>query len=71
MYGVKYDDKQRWFYLRHQTPEEIVLFKCYDSREEEGVARCCPHTAFRDDSAPISAPKRESIEVRVLVLDDE
>jgi hypothetical protein len=55
--------------LADQRPDEVVLVKCYDS--DEGVARCTPHTAFADAGSPTGAPKRQSIEVRILVFDDE
>jgi cephamycin C biosynthesis protein len=31
MYTVKYSDKQRWYYYSDMTPQDVLLFKCYDS----------------------------------------
>ena len=46
---------------------EVILLKCYDSKED-GRARFTAHSAFEDPtSAPDAAP-RESIEVRALVF---
>ena len=71
VYGVRHNERHRWYYLRDQTPEEIALIKCYDSVNDGMTARCSPHSAFVDHRSPAFAPQRESIEVRALVFDDE
>jgi hypothetical protein len=68
-FGLGYSEGHKWYFLSDQTPDEVILVKCYDS--EEGIARLTPHTAFEDAGSPSDAPKRQSIEVRVLVFDDE
>ncbi|KAI0822266.1 hypothetical protein BC628DRAFT_1421948 [Trametes gibbosa] len=68
-YSVRYNPEHRWYYLADQSPEEVVLIKCYDSEEDR--ARLTPHTAFPDPTAPKDAPHRQSIEVRALVFDSE
>ncbi|KAI0647770.1 hypothetical protein C8Q79DRAFT_924869 [Trametes meyenii] len=68
-YSVKYNPKHKWYYLSGQTPDEVTLIKCYDSKEDR--ARLTPHTAFTDTTVPKDTPHRESIEVRALVFDDE
>ncbi|GBE83119.1 hypothetical protein BKA93DRAFT_725632 [Sparassis latifolia] len=68
-FSVRYNPNHRWHYLSGQTPDEVLLIKCYDSFEDR--ARLTPHTAFTDKSSPPEAPTRESIEVRVLVFDNE
>ncbi|KAG8533894.1 uncharacterized protein KY384_001635 [Bacidia gigantensis] len=55
-----------WFYLREQTPGEVMLIKCFDSKTD-GRARRVPHSAFVDESTEHEEP-RESIEVRALVF---
>lgn len=70
-WGVSWNEQHRWYFLSDQKPDEVILIKCFDSEEKEGVARCTPHTAFEDSGSPGEAPKRESIEVRLLVFDDE
>jgi hypothetical protein len=52
--------------LRKQTPGEVVLIKCFDSKTD-GRARRVPHSAFVNEEFVDEAP-RESIEVRALVF---
>ncbi|OSX56950.1 hypothetical protein POSPLADRAFT_1050355 [Postia placenta MAD-698-R-SB12] len=68
-FSVRYNPKHQWYYLSNQTPEEVLLIKCYDSDVDK--ARLTPHTAFPDTTSPPEAPHRESIEVRCLVFDRE
>jgi len=70
IFNVRYNKDIRWYYLKEQTPSEVTLIKCFDS-STDGRARLTPHSAFHDDSSPPDAPKRQSIEVRALVFDDE
>jgi len=66
-YRFKYNPNHRWFYFPQLERNEVILLKCYDSKED-GRARFTAHTAFEDPtSAPGSAP-RESIEVRALLF---
>lgn len=37
-YYVKYSDKQKWYFLQKQTPEEVLIFKHFDS--QPGVTPC-------------------------------
>lgn len=55
----------RWYYLREQRPDEVLLIKCFDS--DEAVARRAPHSAFVDPAHEGDEP-RESIEARALVF---
>src|SRR5580658_433952 len=66
-YAFTYNPNHRWFYFPHMVPEEALLLKCYDSKED-GRARFTAHSAFDDPSSPGDAPARESIEVRALVF---
>ena len=63
---VRPNDQHRWYYLREQTPAEVMLIKCFDSKTD-GRARRVPHSAFVDQSTEAESP-RESIEVRTLVF---
>ena len=66
-YRFTYNPNHRWFYFPRLEPNEVILLKCYDSKED-GRARFTAHSAFEDPtSAPDAAP-RESIEVRALVF---
>ncbi|KAH9939805.1 hypothetical protein B0H21DRAFT_711080 [Amylocystis lapponica] len=67
-FTVRYNPNHKWYYLSSQTPDEVTLIKCYDSREDR--ARLTPHSAFLDTTSPPEAPHRESIEVRALVFSD-
>ena len=42
--------------------DEAYVFVCYDSRA--GRARFTPHTGFLDHNTSVSAPPRESVELR-------
>lgn len=65
-FTVRPNSSHRWHYLREQTPQEVMLIKCFDSKLD-GRARRVPHSAFVDQGAEAESP-RESIEVRALVF---
>ncbi|MCJ1310491.1 hypothetical protein MMC25_004155 [Agyrium rufum] len=64
---VLFGERCRWYYLREQRPDEVLLFKQFDSNDDAGV-RCCPHAAFQHSQISKNIPPRESIEVRALVF---
>ena len=66
---VKPNPQHRWYYLYGQSPEEVTLIKCYDSKLD-GRARRVPHTAFENPKTVDEEP-RESIEVRALVFHED
>jgi hypothetical protein len=70
-YSVVYNPAHRWFYASQMRPDEVLLLKCFDSRDDGSVARFAPPAAFADPSAPADAPPRESIELRTYVIYDE
>ncbi|KAL0938282.1 uncharacterized protein CTRU02_204892 [Colletotrichum truncatum] len=59
----------RWYFKNQQTPEEVMLIKCYDWKMD-GRARRVPHAAFTDPDMVDREP-RQSIEVRVLVFHED
>ena len=65
--GEKGKEPHRWYYLYGQKPEEVLIFKIYDSDTDK--ARTVPHSAF-ENSEEKHQPPRESIEVRCLVFHD-
>ena len=65
-FAVKANEMHRWYHLREQTPDEVMLIKCFDS-ETNGRARRTPHSAFVDKGM-LGEADRESIEVRALVF---
>ncbi|OJA15166.1 hypothetical protein AZE42_10078 [Rhizopogon vesiculosus] len=70
MIAGRYNKSHRWYYLKEQTPSEITLIKCFDSRTD-GCARLSLHSAFHETGCPPDAPQRQSIEVHAIVLDEE
>lgn len=67
--SFRYNPGHKWYYLSDQTPDEVILIKCFDSDTDK--AGFALHTAFPDKTSPASAPLRQSIEVRALVFDTE
>ena len=67
IYHLAHHPGQRWYYAPLMTPDEVLLIKGYDSLTD-GRARFTPHGAFDLPATPQSAPPRESIEVRTLVV---
>ncbi|ORY70467.1 uncharacterized protein BCR38DRAFT_504051 [Pseudomassariella vexata] len=65
-FSVRASLNHRWYYLYKQTPEEVLLIKCFDSKTD-GRARRVPHTAFVNEEHE-DKPERESIEIRALVF---
>lgn len=55
-----------WYYKYAQTPEEVMIFKCYEWKKD-GRAGRVPHSAFVDEEMANKEP-RQSIEVRALVF---
>lgn len=56
-------NEHSWWYLSEQTPEEVLLFRQYDSQGDPVV----PHTAI-SFPGPVREEARESIEVRMFVV---
>lgn len=83
-YSVKHDPGHRWHYWRSLTPDEVLLFKCYDSAsrtlslaadgtehpQAADVAGLCPHTAFYDEQGPNVGHLRTSLEMRAVLFYD-
>ncbi len=57
----------RWSYFPDMQPEEVLVFKQFDS-QCSGTSRFTPHAAFRLPGASADAPARESVEMRCLVV---
>jgi len=67
-YNVRHNPDQKWYYLSRQQPDEVAIFKCYESEEKEGRALLTVHSAFLHPEVPVGTPNRQSIEVRALVF---
>jgi hypothetical protein len=67
IYALHPNSGHRWYFASGMQPDEILLLKCYDSRED-GRARFMPHTGFENPDCPQEFTPRESIEARTLVV---
>ncbi len=71
-YNLAFDAFQQWYYYPRMGPDEALVLKLYDTREEMGCRRGVFHTAVRDPGAPPGARCRESADIRVgAVFDNE
>jgi hypothetical protein len=66
-YAITYDPAHRWYWFPHMRPDEVLVFKTYES-QKQGRARWTAHTAFEDPTTPPNARPRESIEIRTLAF---
>ena len=60
------ESSHQWHYLSDMTPEEVFLFKHFDSKKDVGAWRCA-HTSVEIPGTQ-NLPPRESVEVRALVV---
>jgi hypothetical protein len=58
---------QRWYYYPDMRPDEVLLFKTFDSIDG-GMRPYSIHSGVRLPNAPANAKPRESIETRVFVF---
>ncbi|KAI0452107.1 hypothetical protein F5B21DRAFT_516261 [Xylaria acuta] len=66
---LKWEDGYVMRYVSNMRPEEVIVFKDYDSRRDK--VRGTPHGSFQDDNTADDAPARNSIEVRVFAFFDD
>ena len=57
-----YNPAQRWHYFSNMTPDEMTVFKAWDSDPSAPIG--CPHTAFRNQNVPAGTIPRVSAELR-------
>lgn len=63
------DGSHKWYVFPDMTPDEVVLFRAYDSdRAASGEPFWTPHVSFRDPTRSADAPKRVSMEMRAICL---
>jgi hypothetical protein len=65
-YLLRYNPRQRWFYVPRMTTGEVALIKCFDS--DSARARFSAHSAFVDPTTPANAKPRASIEIRTIAF---
>lgn len=58
------EEQHMWYYMSDMQPDEMVIFKGYDTKQDQPGWRC-PHTAFRLPGSEEELP-RQSIEARVV-----
>lgn len=64
---VLHSPLHRWWYASAMDRHEALVFKQYDT-QLSGVSRFTPHAAFDLPDVPADVPRRESIELRCLVV---
>ena len=62
----KYREGHDWYYLSAMEPDDVILFKGYDSRFPRAMNAM--HSAFDNPLAGPDAPPRHSIEARFLAF---
>lgn len=67
-YFIRHNTGHKWWFLKDQMPDEVLLFRSYDSTKGLDVTGCA-HAAFMDRErlAECKIP-RQSIEIRCAVL---
>lgn len=64
-FNVFHNSCHRWFYLSDQMPEEVHVFKSFDS--SSGVAQACPHASF-NLQIEREQRRRESVDMIVAMI---
>jgi hypothetical protein len=66
LYGFRltFNPQHRWFHVPRMRPEELLVFKLFDSDPER--VQWTGHLAFNDPASEPDAPPRQSIEVRTI-----
>ena len=64
-HAVAFNAEHRWYYFSDMTPDEIVLFKGFDSMAKD-CSKAPPHTSFRNIDPSTTVTPRASIEARFL-----
>lgn len=60
IYYLHYNEAQRWYWISHQTPEELLIFVNYDSDAGDGPPCMC---IFRLISNPSHSSKFPTISI--------
>ena len=65
---VIHSPTQRWYYFPEMQPDEVLVFRQYDTRQEQLNLRTVFHQAVIDPTSDPEAPMRSSIEVRMQAI---
>src|SRR5690554_4907678 len=63
-YSVSFNPSQRWYYVPEMRPNEVLVFKLFDS--DSSRVQWTAHSAFEHPDTRPDAPPRESIEIRTI-----
>lgn len=63
-FNLAYDPAHRWHWVPHMRPDEVLLFRLFDSNAD--AVQLTAHSAFADPTAPADAAPRQSIELRTI-----
>lgn len=66
--NLVYSPNQRWYYFPNMTPNEVLLFRQYDTRQEPLNLRAVFHSAVNDPNTAEDSPMRSTIEVRMQAI---
>ncbi|EXJ85022.1 hypothetical protein A1O3_05697 [Capronia epimyces CBS 606.96] len=66
-WALLHEEKQKFYYLSHQTRDEVLMIKIFDS-ERDVPATCSPHTSFTHREIRHGMTPRRSIEVRAMIF---
>ncbi len=67
-FNLAYRPDHRWCWLPHQQPEEMMVFKLFDT--EPQAVQFTAHTSFTPPDVPSDAAPRESMELRTIAYFD-
>ena len=65
-FSVGFNPEQRWYYVPEMRPDEVLVFKLFDS--DSSAVQWTAHSAFDLPDTPADAPPRESIELRTIAF---
>lgn len=65
-FNLAHTERQRWYYVPQMRPEEVFVFKLFDS--DPARVQFTAHTAFNDPTSAPDALPRQSIEVRTIAF---
>ncbi|KAL2069013.1 hypothetical protein VTL71DRAFT_15351 [Oculimacula yallundae] len=65
--NAHFNEAHEWYYLNHQTPNEALIMKVFDSSQTV-ESKFCLRTTFLDPGYQKGRPERMGIEVRALVF---
>ena len=68
LYGhaISFNENQRWYYAPQMRPEEVLLFRLFDS--DPSAVQWTAHSAFAHPETAPDAPPRQSIELRTIAF---